>query len=258
MFELNVSNPICSQAVILKAVKTMHRYVVLIIFTVTTIRLFCISTVAWAVGDGHAPWVGESLAGISCTGSNPMNYGPYDYITRKDKLAVVENAHFNQSVQQLVAGINAAGPTTDIDYTLRVIPNHHGALNSAMQFEILEERNLRAVEIQKGKTGYKLRSPVECYMQRAVNYSPLDGTSHMLYAVFLHRKGQLEEAEKRYQIALKVSPGVPNIEYNYGLLLVDLGKYAQAREIAQRLYTTKFPLKGLKKKLVSQDEWDSD
>ncbi len=206
-----------------------------------------------AVGSGKAPWVGSTFGGAPCSGTNPSNFGPYDYTIHKDKLSVVELAHFNSNVENLFAGQNAAGPTTDIDYTLRVIPNHHRALNSAMQFHLqLEEYSQKH---HKGKTGYKLRSPVECYMQRAVNYSPNDAISRMLFASFLHRKGHYDVADSQYKAARSLDPGNANIEYNYGLLLVDMERYGEARAVAKRLYAHNFPLPGLQNRLKAVGQW---
>ena len=222
------------------------------------LQIMCLLTLsfeAWAAGDGAAPWVGMSHAGRLCSGSNVANYGPYDYVTRKDKLRVVENAHFTPRVQNLTGGENAAGPTSDLNYTLKVIPNHHLALNSVMQFHALQVGKYQSL-LKKGKQpGYSLNSPVECYLQRAINYSPSDATSRMLYAVFLQREGHLEQSAKQYEKALELAPMAQNIEYNYALVLVELKRYAAAREIAGRLYGDNFPLPGLKKKLKLANQW---
>ncbi|MFT6051406.1 MAG: tetratricopeptide (TPR) repeat protein [Halioglobus sp.] len=225
--------------------KSCFRAVILLVLSVET----------WAAGDGHAPWMGMSHAGYPCSGSNVANYGPYDYVTRKDMLRVVENAHFTPRVQNLTGGENAAGPTSDLDYTLKVIPNHHLALNSAMQFHALQLGEYQRLSEKRKQTGYRLKSPVECYLQRAINYSPGDATSRMLYAVFLQRESQLKESAEQYEKALEIAPAAQNIEYNYALVLVDLKRFSAAREIAERLYGDDFPLPGLKKKLKAANEW---
>jgi len=217
--------------------------------------LLVVSIDTWAVGDGSAPWVGMSHAGFACSGSNVGNFGPYDYVTRKDVLRVVENAHFTPRVQNLQGGENAAGPTSDLDYVLKVIPNHHLALNSAMQFHVLQLGKYQQLSQKRKQTGYRLKSPVECYLQRAINYSPGDATSRMLYAVFLQREGQLKQSAQQYEKALELAPTAQNIEYNYALVLVELKRYEPAREIAKRLYGDNFPLPGLKKRLQAAKEW---
>src|SRR4051812_47506028 len=71
---------------------------------------------------------------VSCTafaqgcGSLANPYGPFDYRTSKDKLDIVEGAHFTPDVETLRSG-STGSLGADIDYTLRTSPNHHRALN---------------------------------------------------------------------------------------------------------------------------------
>lgn len=211
---------------------------------------------ALALGVGSAPWVGESFRGVVCNGSNPSNFGPWDYTRNQNHLSVVHKAHFTSKVEQLRGGENATGPTSDIDYVLKVFPNHHRALNSAIRFHSRNKRKGYKAYQDKGMTGYSLRSPVECYLQRAINYSPNDAVSIMLYASLLYQEGNLELSLQNYKKARGLSPNSTNIEYNYALLLVDLQQYEEARSIAKKLYTAGFPLPGLKNKLIRADQWE--
>jgi len=210
-----------------------------------------------ALGDGDAPWVGESFNGVPCNGSVARNFGPYDYLIRGN-MAVVHKAHFTPRVEQLLGGENAAGPTSDLDYVLKVIPNHHRALNSAQMFHFGEQRNGYEAQNRKGLTGYKLKSPIECYYQRALNFRPHDAISRMLYATLLQRSGKNELALKQYEQSLRDQPGAANIQYNYALLLVDMEQYEEARKLGLHLYTNGFPLPGLKKRLIAAGYWESD
>jgi hypothetical protein len=54
-------------------------------------------------------------------------YGPFDYRTSRDKLAIVEIAHFTPDVEALRSG-NTGQLGGDLDYTLRTSPNHARAL----------------------------------------------------------------------------------------------------------------------------------
>ncbi|MFN3239348.1 MAG: hypothetical protein ACE37D_20160, partial [Pseudomonadales bacterium] len=186
-----------------------------------------------------------------CNGNNPANYGPYDYMLDKDKLKVVENYHFRPETEALMGGGAGLYPSGGIDYTLTVIPNHHRALNSAIRLHF--QLALRSGRIDPKEA---LRSPAECYLQRAVNYAPGDATSHMLYGVMLHRSGRMEEALVEYRIAMKLAPGAPVIEYNYALALADKGQYADAKQIATKLYDGGYPLPGLKNKLKAAGSWE--
>jgi hypothetical protein len=125
------------------------------------VLLLVLSGESWAVGGGHAPWMGMSHAGHPCSGSNVANYGPYDYVNRKDMLRVVENAHFMPRVQNLTGSGKAAGPTSDLDYTLKVIPNHHLALNSTMQFHALQLGEYQRLKKEEQQTGYRLKKKLK-------------------------------------------------------------------------------------------------
>jgi tetratricopeptide (TPR) repeat protein len=205
------------------------------------------SITAFAGGQGTANWVGYSMKGTPCTGKDPHNFGPYDYTkTDHSQFSVVHKAHFSSDVEYLrggKAGINASG---GIDYTLTVIPNHHRALNSAIKLQL---RN------KAGDMSDSPRSPAECYLQRAIAYSPDDATAYMLYGMLMHRYERYEESLKLYQRALELSPGSANLDYNYALLLTDMERYGEARKIADKLYSAGFPLPGLKNRLSAAGEW---
>ena len=206
---------------------------------------------AMAGGRGAAPWVGTSFEGVRCNGGSPGNFGPYDYTLDKDRLRVVEKFHFTPETEALIGGGAGEYPSGGIDYTLTVIPNHHRALNSAVRLHF--QLALRSGRIDPNEA---LRSPAECYLQRAVNYAPRDAISHMLYGVMLHRSTRLEEALVEYRIAKELAPRTPSIEYNYALALADMGRYEDAKQIAKELYDGGYPLPGLKRKLKAAGNWE--
>lgn len=196
-----------------------------------------------------APWVGVDFAGVSCQGLKQA-YGPYDYTKRSKfhkELYLVESAHFNQNVETLQGGAkqkhNLYG---DMDYTLRAFPNHHRALNTVIRFRTLY-----------GAANYKTKklSPAECYLQRAVYYAPADASAIMLYGILLHKLGKLDEALKKYKEAEALSQDNSEIQYNLGLLLVEMKRYEEAKLYATKAYKKKFPLKGLKRKLEKAGKW---
>lgn len=214
-----------------------------------TFFLLYISTQAYSVPIGHAPWVGETLSGVACRG-DAENFGPYDYMLRQQlpsELHIVESYHFKPDVEQLIVG---PGKTenyipANLDYTLRAWPNHHRALNSISRYRI---NNLK-------KRSSGRYPPAECYLQRAINFSPRDPTAHMLYAIFLQRTNQNDAALEEYRIAEELDPVSVQVKYNLGLLLVELGKYDEALRYAQDVYTSEFPLPGLKQKLKRAGRW---
>lgn len=83
-------------------------------------------------------------------GSLENAYGPFDYTNPddfKNKLPLVEIAHFTPKVEGLMGG-KSGYLWGDLDYTLRAFPNHHRALYAFVRYEIREREKARA----KGET----------------------------------------------------------------------------------------------------------
>jgi len=212
--------------------------------------LLCISSVSIANPIGHAPWVGDNLNNAPCNG-RIEGFGPFDYLSRHtlpQQLNIVEKYHFNSNVEQLIKGQSTTSALADIDYTLRAWPNHHRALYSLVRH--------RSNEWNTKKLQSKQYTPAECYLQRAIKFSPKDGTSRMLYAMLLHQTGHKEHALEQYMEALKVEPNNTQVKYNLGLLLVELKEYSKANQYAQELYSRGYPLPGLKNKLKDANSWN--
>ncbi len=191
-----------------------------------------------------APWVGESLSGAACQGPSAGNFGPYDYLVHKDKLPVVENRHFTSRVEQLQAGETSKNPMGDIRYTLVKFPNHHRALYSAVRFN-LANRNEAS----------RRRYPAECFLQRAIHFSPKDPVPYMLYGLYLHRLGKLEQSLEKYQTAERLAPNDANLLYNIGLVHFDRKNYSESHRYAVKAYSHGIGLPGLKRKLQQAGHW---
>lgn len=190
-----------------------------------------------------APWVGESYLGKPCSG--PQGYGPFDYTKRSlypNDLNVVERAHFRPDDQNLKGAFSG-----NLDYTLRAWPNHHKALYS---LTLLQSR-------VKSQKNYKNPMPraIECYFLRAINYSPKDSSSYLLYGILLHNSNKLDRALDAYNTAEKLNKDSIQIKYNLGLLLVDMNKLEEAKLYAEQCYLNGFPLQGLKNKLKKAGYW---
>jgi tetratricopeptide (TPR) repeat protein len=192
--------------------------------------------------DGYAPWVGTDFQGRTCTGKYQA-YGPYDYLSRsryRKNLQLVEGAHFNAKVEQLISGAKPNREMEwDLDYTLRAWPNHHRALYTVVRYRGIH-----------GAYKHPNLSPAECYLQRAINFSPKDGTTFMIYGILLQKSGFKSKALDAYRKAQTLSPNDMQVKYNLGLLLFDMGEYDESKELAIKVYRVNFPLKGLKKKLI--------
>lgn len=200
-----------------------------------------------AVAKPSAPWVGKTLNGKKCAGGQPTS-GPYDYLnmpTNAGMLRVVEENHFNRNVEMLVKGMSTT-PMGDIDFTLLAFPNHHRALQSAMNF------SLRFKTWPRDSKG----QPAECYLQRAINYRPRDPIPYKLYGYYLQRKGKLQAALKANEQAMNMLPADVMLQYNTALILVDLKRYDRALKLAKPLYDAGLTLPGLKNKLARAGVWE--
>lgn len=212
---------------------------------ITGVLLFLICSAAAvdrALAQGSAPWVGSTLEGMPCP-SPQQGYGPFDYLNRgalRKQLKLVEDYHFTPEVENLVRGTTGT-VVGDLGYTLRAWPNHHRALNAMMR-----EQARRSEAYLRGENV----PPLECYLQRAMNYSPGDSTVRMLYAMFLHRKGLLERALAQYEAGEQLAPKDMQLLYNKGLLLLDMQRFDEARRVADRVYEAGFPLPGLRRRLA--------
>lgn len=196
-------------------------------------------------GAKRSPWVGKMLNGTKCDGGQ-VPFGPFDYLLRnnfREQLGVVEEFHFNEDVENLRKGLSGT-PMGDIHYTLQTWPNHHRALNSALRYR-LQHRELWSVGDNTSQN-----YPAECYLQRAMNFSPNDPIPYMLHGLLMHQMKQYDVALKSYRQAVRLQPNDLITQYNMGLTLVELKKFAEAQQIANKVYAADFPLPGLKRKLA--------
>lgn len=200
-----------------------------------------------AVDAQTTPWVGETLDGRVCsliaTGV-AEGYGPFDYRFHKDRLPLVEGAHFTPDVENLVRGKTAEHPMPDINYTLNRFPNHHRALYAAIRYAL-------------GESSYPRREGfyAECYLQRAINFSPTDPTPYLLFGLYLHRMQKLDRSLEMYEKAENLAPNDGNLMYNLGLLHFDKGNYGESRRYAEEAYRRGIDLPGLRRKLQEANRW---
>jgi tetratricopeptide (TPR) repeat protein len=196
-----------------------------------------------------APWVGSSLKDAPCMG-NEQGFGPFDYTRRASidpyNLTIVEHEHFTRDVENLVRDHTSSTPEGDLAYTLTAWPNHHRALLSIIRFQVL---------IQKKLVRGQLITPPECYLQRAIHFSPHDAASYSLYAYYLGKMQRFQDAVKMYEKALTVAPENAKIAYSFSLLLIDLKRYEEAVKYANIAYQDKHAPSGLKQKLEKLGVW---
>ena len=195
--------------------------------------------------DRTAPWVGTTLDGRQCQARGNDQAIKFDYITDKSSLQVVERFHFTPEVEQLIRGNTTASPIKDIDYTLIKYPNHPRALYSAVRFSLSNAPQQLIKQY-----------PAECYLQRAMQFSRGDPVPPMLFGLYLHRLGKLDQSLSQYRIAEKLAPNDPNLMYNLGLLLYDQEKYEESYRYAKRAYDLGLTFPALKKKLQDAGYWN--
>lgn len=230
--------------------KPLTLYIQLILAASICITVTSPSHAIQAAPDYSAPWVGDTLTGKPCKGK-AQGFGPFDYNQRfsfQRQLRLVEGAHFTNDVKNLIKGRRGtlAG---DIDYTLRAWPNHHEALQAITRYQYIHE-NLPSKEHKYGTV-----SPVECYFQRAINFSPNDEVVIILYSIYLHKRNEYQKAREYYEKGLAISPDNRSIHYNYGLLLANMKKYDEAVTHAKKAYDAGYPLDGLKNILIKAGHW---
>lgn len=179
---------------------------------------------------------------------------PTDYRSAPaDQRNLVEGAHFRVEHSQIQKGRtsfrhgeNSGSLMGGFDYTLRVFPNHHLALQ----------------DIDRLGTLLKTEKPVnasytlECYYKRAIAFVPDDGVVRLLYGLYLNRRGKTKDALEQLRLAEEYSPDDTNVQYNLGLAYFQLKEYEQAREYAKRAYDRGFPLPGLKQMLIKAGKWE--
>lgn len=171
-------------------------------------------------------------------------YGPFSATNpaHADKLPIVLGAHFPPEVERLIRG-SRGSIMGDLNYTLRAIPNYHRALAAMAKYQ-----RLRQLKLAPQDEYYT----ADCYFHRAVYFQPDDVTARMLFAIHLHLTGRLDDAQKQYMLALAYGPDYSELHYNYGLLLVEMGRYDDALNHANKAYAKGFPLPGLKNKLAGK------
>ncbi|MDD5276200.1 MAG: hypothetical protein PHR16_08965 [Methylovulum sp.] len=206
-----------------------------------------------SLADGS--WVGLDFNNQPCNSYKipTIHVATSDYTNpehRKNNLPIVEEYHFSPALQRLLpesaGGIDIGG----LHYTLRAFPNHHKALNAVMYYQLINDH-----EIKLKKAG-ALTVPVECYMKRAIHFSPHDIVSYMLYASYLKKVNHFEEANNIYKQALKVAPTDLRVRYSYGLFLMGIKKYTEALAQAEIIYKKNYPKQKLKQDLIAIGQWE--
>lgn len=171
-------------------------------------------------------------------------YGPYDYRVNKNKLPIVENAHFTPGVEQFYekkTGFFGA----DIGYTLFRFPNHHRALEAMMRLSKREQ-----TDKPRGAT-YSL----ECYFERALRFRGDDVIARMLFAEFLVQRARNDDALKQLQFIRNVAGDNAMTHYNLGMIYIDAKRNDIALAEAHKAMSLGLQWPGLRDRLIKVGAW---
>lgn len=172
-------------------------------------------------------------------------YGPFDYVTQKNKLGVVEQYHFTPTVEALVGGSSSVRVGEDIDYTLRAFPNHHRALITLVR---LSGRNQSLQPVG-------LTYSVECYFERALRFRPSDSTVRMIYARYLFQNQRQPQATMQTEVAASMAGDDAFAHYNIGLLYLEQQNFQRALAHAHKAYALGIRQPALREQLQLRGKW---
>jgi tetratricopeptide (TPR) repeat protein len=166
--------------------------------------------------------------------------GPYDFRDRsKANVWNVNDTwknHYDPAVARMKTGEYSARVMHDIDFLLRVFPNHYPALTLAMEYEF-----------RGGKLTHR---STDCYFDRARRFVPNDVKVVIMEASYFRKRGDKARALSSFEDALEMAPTSIDVNYNAGLFLTETGDYERALACARIAYDGGYPLPGLRDKLA--------
>ncbi|MDP2323700.1 MAG: tetratricopeptide repeat protein [Gammaproteobacteria bacterium] len=205
-----------------------------------------LSLITLSIGLLAAASAWSQSGGSSC-GPMPLpgQYGPWDYRTDRDKLAIVLGAHFTPEVEALVRGKTSESPGGDISYTLVSIPNNHRALIAVT----------RLGEKEKTTQPKGSRFSVQCWFERAITFRPDDAVVRMIYSTYLNKQGRPPEANAQLEQATVHAKDNAFTHYNIGLHYFDMKSYDKALLQAHKAMALGFTQTALRDQLQQLGKW---
>jgi tetratricopeptide (TPR) repeat protein len=173
------------------------------------------------------PWL---LVSAQNSPTSENYFGAYS----EEHLTVVEKYHLDPMYLHFAG--NSHYVWDEIEFILSHFPNHPQALNVAAEYAIMNSEVPRA----------------EAWFDRAVSMYPDVPQTYVLYGVFRHKQGRIEEAIKHYRIALDLDNELAEAHYNLGLALLNKGQLDRAANHASAAYRLDHPLPGLRKLLADR------
>ncbi|OEY69982.1 tetratricopeptide repeat protein [Rheinheimera salexigens] len=148
-----------------------------------------------------------------------------------------------------VAG-NAGSLIGDLDFVLKVFPNHPYALSVMADLQ-----HRPGFSRQHSLRRDRYYPTLNCYFLRAMHVAPNDPNVLLIQAITQHKQKDYQGAKVSYLKALAIKPDAAEVHYNLGLLLIKLGETREALNHAHSAYALGYPLSGLRDKLQSQGAW---
>jgi uncharacterized protein (TIGR02996 family) len=115
----------------------------------------------------------------------------------------------------------------------------------------------RLGERKKTNKPLKAKYTVECYFERAVRFRPDDVVARMLFADYLTKRGEPDQALPQLDTVGKLAGDNPLTHYNLGLLYLGLGRHDKAAEHARRAMDLGFTRPELSDQLKAKGAWPS-
>lgn len=170
-------------------------------------------------------------------------YGHFDYRdpTQAKLIQTANRHHFDQNIQSLSRGQTSDRILPDLDYILRMLPNHYGALQTVSKYFL------------RGGHQDEFLS-VDCYFHQALAFVPDDPTVDLLYATHLVNSQKNDSARVFLDAAL-ASGDRAETHYNAALLFIDMKDYKSALTHAHQAYALGYPLPGLRRRLERLGVW---
>jgi tetratricopeptide (TPR) repeat protein len=166
--------------------------------------------------------------------------GPWDYRirtpAREYDFRDTKRNHYDPAVDRMRAGEYTQRVMHDIDFLLRVFPNHYMALQLVQEYE------------RGGGKRFAYRA-VDCYFDRARRFAPDDVNVVIMEGSYFSKRKDLKRARESYEDALLMAPDSTDVNYNVGLFYAQVGEYDKALACAKLAYGRGYPLPGLKTKL---------
>jgi tetratricopeptide (TPR) repeat protein len=199
----------------------------------------------------------QSSFGAACQPVDYKSYnqfGPYSFYDKKNHLngvdgrrtesniTIVTNYHFTPPVKALKKGQTGYELYSDLDYTLRALPNHPEALDTVSRFEI-KRNKLKSYAKKQSAMPYS----ADCYFQRAIKvFGNNQAQTWMLWGLHQYRLKKYNKAIEYYKKAQNLKLTGAELDYYMGLSYFKLKDYENAQHYADAAYEKGYALPGLK------------